>query len=92
MEHRGQGERRVEIPFKNLLQTLLRRGIPNNVCVASALKEVAFKWLPGNVGYEGWLPALEPRKGGNEDIYSEETDKHHLNKVIEANVDGEKPS
>lgn len=92
MEHRGQGERRVEIPFKNLLQTLLRRGIPNDVCVASALKEVAFNWLPGNVGYEGWLPALEPRKGGDEEIYSEETDKHHLNKVIEANVDVEKPS
>lgn len=92
MEHRGQGERRVEISVKNLLQTLICRGIPNNVCISSALKEVEFNWLSRNVGYEGWLPALEPRKRENEEIYNEETDKHYLNKVIEADVDDEKPS
>ena len=41
----------------------LHRGIPNNVCRSSALKEVEFNWLPRNVSYEWWLPELEHRKG-----------------------------
>ena len=53
----------VEISVKKLLQTLLHRGIPNNVCRSSALKEVEFNWLPRNVSYEWWLPELEHRKG-----------------------------
>ena len=42
----------VEVSVKKLLQTLLHRGIPNNVCRSSALKEVEFNWLPRNVSYE----------------------------------------
>lgn len=82
----------VEIWVKKLLQTLLHREIPNNVCRSSALKEVEFSWLPQNVSYEWWLPELEHIKVEKMKKFAIKKLTNYLNKVIKANIGNEKPS
>ena len=90
-ERSTEGMERVEVEIwvKKLLQTLLHREIPNNVCRSSALKEVEFSWLSQNVSYEWWLPELEHIKAEKMKKFAIKKLTNYLNKVIKANIGNE---